>query len=622
MNSVTIIGNFHDIQTRDALGNIKAVGERGRANPVSVIEDIKQKQSTNRVIANIGLKLKPINHLTVDYSMGIDNYAQNGSTYIPPFAYNVSTAFWGGGLTLDPTQNGYSSTANNNFFAINHDINATYNIDINSKINSVTQVGFSQQYEKNNFSLLQGRGLAPFVQTVNGASTILPGVDERSEISISGVFVQQNFKYRNQLFITGAVRQDGSSVFGKDQRNQVYTKASASYVVSGTSFWENLGVANWWDLAKVRIAYGESGNLTGIGAYSRFNTYASSSFIGRTSLNSSSTLANENVKPERQKELEFGVDLAFLANRLNFTLNVYNKKVSDLLINRFIAPTSGFSSLQDNFGSLENKGFEIVLSGKPVQTKNVQWEISGIFNHNKNKAINIGQSLNLLSTNAGAPVAIIQGQPIGVFYGTFFAVDASGNQVKNTSGIPQIEKGTQNSVLAYTPGRDANGLPTGATLRKIIGDPNPDYTATLVNEVSYKKFGLRMQIDAVKGVDVFNADFRTRQGVGNGKVAEQEQRGLLPRGYIAGIYAIEQWRIDNGSYVKLRELSLSYDFGAIKYISNLSINVSGRNLISWDNYKGYDPEVNAGGQSTLLRGIDFGAVPIPRTFSVGIKAQF
>jgi hypothetical protein len=159
-------------------------------------------------------------------------------------------------------------------------------------------------------------------------------------------------------------------------------------------------------------------------------------------------------------------------------------------------------------------------------------------------------------------------------------------------------------------------------LRKIIGDPNPDYTTSLVNEVTYKKLSLRVQIDAVQGVDVFNADFRTRQGVGNGKVAEQEHRGQLPRGYISGIYAIEEWRVDNGSYTKLRELSLTYNIGKVKGFSDLSISFSGRNLISWDKYNGYDPEVNAGGQSTILRGIDFGAVPIPRTFSFGIQAKF
>jgi len=622
MNSVTIIGNFHNIHQRDALGNIQAVGERGRVNPVSVIEDIKQKNITNRVIANLGFKLKPVKHLSIDYTMGIDNYAQNGTTYIPPFAYNVSTAFWGGGPTLDATQNGYASAATDNFFAINHDLNATYNRDITKDINSVTQVGFSQQYEKNNYVLFQGRGLAPFVQTVNGASTPIPGTDDRSEISVSGEFIQQNFKYRNQLFLTGAVRVDGSSVFGENQRNQVYAKGSASYVLSGTDFWQKLGVSKWWDLLKLRVAYGESGNLTGIGAYARFNTYTATSFIGRTSLTSSSTLANENVKPERQKELEFGADLSFFSNRLGLTLNVYNKKVNDLLINRFIAPTTGFSSLQDNFGSLENKGFEIVLTGSPVATKDVKWDITAIYNHNRNKATNIGASLILLTTNAGAPVAIIQNQPIGVFYGTFFATNADGNFVKTSAGIPLTEKGTQNSTLTYTAGRDAGGLPSGATLRKVVGDPNPKYSGSVVNEVSYKKLGLRVQVDYLVGANVWNADWRTRQGVGNGLEAQKEDLGQIPRGYIAGVYAIEQWRVDNGRYVKLRELSLSYDFGHVKTISDITVNFSCRNLISWDNYKGYDPEVNAGGQSTILRGIDFGSVPIPKTFSVGIKASF
>jgi len=622
MNSINIIGNFHDIFTRDALGNIRAVGERGRVNPVSVIEDIKQRQRTSRVLANMGIKLKPINRLTIDYTMGIDNYAQNGTTFIPPFAYNVNTAFFGGGLALDPTQNGYSSTANNVFFQINHDINATYNIDINSDWNSTTQVGYSQQYERNNYSLLHGRGLAPFVQTVNGASTILPGADERTELSISGAFVQQNFKYRNHLFLTGAIRQDGSSVFGKDQRNQLYTKASASYIVSSTDYWNKLGVSSWWDLFKVRVAYGESGNLTGIGAYSRFNTYSSNSFVGRTALNGSSVQANENVKPERQQEIEFGADMAFFKNRLSLTVNVYNKKVTDLLINRQIAPTNGFSSLLDNFGSLENKGFEVMLTGVPVQNKNLRWEVTGIFNQNRNKATRIGQALTLFSTNGGAPVAIIEGQPIGIFYGTFFALNGNGEQVKNTAGIPQTERGVQNSATTFTPGRDANGLPSGSVLRRVIGDPNPDYTATLVNEVTYKKWSFRMQIDAVQGVDVFNADWRTRQGVGNGKEAEKEQLGQLPRGYIAGIYAIEQWRIDDGSFVKLRELSVSYNFGRIKGFGDVSASFSGRNLLSIDNYKGYDPEVNAGGQSTILRGIDFGPVPIPRTYSLTVSAKF
>ena len=625
MNSINIIGNFHDLETRDVSGNIKAIGERGRVNPVSVIEDIKQQQETNRLIAGIGLKVRPFMGLSLDYTLGIDQYGQRGQTVIPPFAYNVSDGFFGGGASLDATRNGYASSAANNFFQINNELNATYQFDLTKNIGSTTQAGYSVQYERNNYALVQGRGLAPFITTANSATTALPSADERSEISVSGYYVQQNFKYKNFFFLSGAVRVDGSSVYDKSQRNQVYTKASASYIVSEQEFWKQMSLSKIWDFAKLRVAYGQSGNLTGIGAYSRFNSYSGNSFVSRAALTSSTVLANELVKPERQTELEFGIELGFLQGRINLQTNIYKKDVKDLLLNRFIAPTTGYSSFLNNFGSLQNNGFELMLTGKPIQNKNMSWTITGIYNQNRNKAKNITQALTLLATNAGAPVAIIEGQPIGVFYGAFFALDASGNLVKNAAGFPQGERGTQSGPLDYVVIRDANGLPVTSNplLRKVIGDPNPDYTASLVSEFTYKKASLRFQLDAVQGVDVFNADWRTRQGVGNGKEAEKEQTGVYPRGYISSFYAtVEQWRIDDGSFVKLRELSLSYSFGKLKWFKDITASVAGRNLISWDKYKGYDPEVNSGGQSTVLRGIDFGSVPIPKTFSVGVSAKF
>lgn len=623
MNAVTIIGNFHDIWKRDALGNLQAVGERGRVNPVSVIEDFKQRQETNRLIASAAIKLKPFKGFSLDYTIGVDNYAQRGTTLMPPYAYNVSTAFFGGGPDLLVSQNGYASAANNNFFQINHELNATYNIDITDDIASTTQAGYSMQYEKNGYTLYHGRGMSPFVETVNAASTPLPGADERTELSISGVYLQQNFKIRNQLFLTGAVRVDGSSVFGEDERNQLYVKGSGSYVLSESDFWQKTSMSKWWNLAKLRIAYGQSGNLTGITPYARFNNYNPIAYLSRVAMFSSAQYVNPAIKPERQQELEIGTDLAFFNSRLGLQFNYYTKKVNDLLIGPVIAPSNGFASILNNIGSLRNKGFEVVLTGSPVKSKDWNWDLTAIYNHNRNEVLNIGQALNLLSTNAGAPVALLQGQPVGVFYGTFFALDANGNQIKNATGFPQIERGTQNGPLSYTTQRDGNGLPTGTTLRKVVGDPNPDYTASLVNEVGYKDLSLRVQLDAVQGVDVWNADFRTRQGVGNGKVAEQEHRGELPRGYINSVYQIEEWRVDDGSFVKLREISLSYRFGKIKNIfRDLTLSLSGRNLISWDDYKGYDPEVNAGGQSTVLRGVDFGAVPIPRTFSLSLAAKF
>ncbi len=619
-NAINIIGNFHDIFTRDALGALQAVGERGRVNPVSIIEDIKQREETNRVLGNVTLKLYPIKNLMIDNTFGVDNSSQNGTTYIPPFAYNVSPAFYGGGATLSTTTNGYASAGQNLNLQLNNELNATYQWQISDQLASTSQVGYSYQYQKTSYSVLQGQGLAPFIQTVNGASTILPSTDQRTQFWVSGEYLQQNFKYKDHFFITGAVRVDGSSVFGTNQRNQVYFKGSGSYVLSSADYWKNFGVSKWWNVFKLRAAFGQSGNLTGIGAYDRFNTYASQPFVGKTSFYSSTVLANENVKPERQNELEVGTDLSFFNNRFSVTYNWYDKKVNDLLFPRQIAPTNGFSSLLDNFGSLSNKGYEIVLNGTPLKSSSFTWNTTFIFNHNRNKAI--GQPYTLLSTNAGAPVFILDGQPIGEFYGTFYARNADGSILTNAAGIPQIEKGVQNSALTYTPQRDASGLPTGTVLRKVIGNPNPDYTASFVNEFTYKKINLRIQLDDVHGGNVFNADYRTRQGVGNGLVAQAEDLGQLPRGYIAGIYPIEEFRIDNGSFVKLREVSLSYNLGKLSVFKSLTISASGRNLISWDKYKGYDPEGNAAGQSTLLRGIDFGNVPIPKTFSLGLQARF
>jgi len=621
MNSVTIIGNFHDIFARDVNGNLLAVGERGRVNPVSVIEDIKQRQETNRIIASANLKLNPVKNLTLNFLIGADNSGSNGSTYIPPFAYNVNPDFYGGGANLDGTLNGYASAASNNAFQFNNEINATYQAKISDLISSTTQLGYSFQYEQTRYQLVNGRGLAPLIQTVNAAATQLPSVDGRTQLSVTGGYLQQTFKYKDHFFLTGAVRVDQSTVFGADNRTQTYFKGNASYVLSSADYWKDFGVSSWWDTFKIRAAYGESGNLTGIGAYDRINAYSTQSFLGRASLFSSATLANENVKPERQRELELGTDMSFFKSRLSLQFNWYNKKVSDLLIASVTAPSTGFSSFLDNIGSLRNKGIEVVLGGTPLKAKDFSWNTTFVFNRNRNEALNVG-GLRLFSTNPGAPVAIIDGQAIGVFYGTFFARNPDGSLLTNAAGIPQLEKGIQNSTTTFTPQRDANGLPTGTTLRKVLGNPNPDYTASFVNDFTYKKFNLHVQLDAVQGGDVWNADWRTRQGVGNGKVAEAEDLGQVPRGYVAGVYATEEWRIDDGSFVKLREVSLSYNIGKVKYLRDLTVTLSGRNLVSWDNYKGYDPELNSGGQSTILRNIDFGSVPIPRTFSLGLQVKF
>lgn len=632
INSMTIIGNFHNIRARDVNGNLLAVGERGRVNPLTIINDIKQRNVTNRTVSNVGFKLFPVKGLVIDYTAGLDNIAQNGTTYIPPFPYNASPAFYGGGATLDPTQNGYASAASFNSTFFNHDLNFTYTTNITNKLSSVTQFGYSEQYEKAQYILAQSRGLLPGISTATGGSTLLPNADGRSERTIRGFFLQQNFKFNNQLFVTVAGRVDGSSVFDKSNRNFFYPKVSGNYIISETDFFKKSSLANSVDVLKIRAAYGESGNLTGIGAYDRFNIYNISPFLGRTSLTSPSATISSNLKPERQKELEIGTDIALFGNRLQFTFNYYNKKVTDLLVpNITNAPSSGFPTATKNVGSLSNKGFEIMVTAVPVKNKNFSWEITGNFNKNKNRIENLGVPFISFAAPTGAVFALIPGYDAPVFYSTFFARNANGTEVKNAAGIPVTARGPiANGQPFGTPTLDpATGLPytTGPNstiLRSVLGSPNPTYTATLINSFTYKNWTVGFQLDRVAGVEVFNADFRTRQGVGNGsEFAQREHKGEIPRGYISGVYGIEEWRVEDGSFTKLRELSVGYSFGKVKNLfNNLTVTLTGRNLISWDNYRGYDPETNSTGQSSLFRGVDFGNVPIPRTFQFGVVANF
>ena len=631
INSMTILGNFHNIYARDANGNLQSVGERGRLNPLSVINDIKQRNVTNRTISNVGFKLYPFKGFVIDYTAGLDNIAQNGTTYIPPFTYNASPGFYGGGATLDPTQNGYASAASFNSTFFNHDLNFTYSTQITSKLASVTQFGYSEQYEKSQFILAQSRGLLPGISTATGGSTLLPNSDGRSERSVRGFFLQQNFKFNNQFFVTVAGRIDGSSVFDKSNRNFFYPKVSGNYIISESEYFKKSSLAKYVNSWKIRAAYGESGNLTGIGAYDRFNIYNVSPFLGRTSLTSPSTTVSSDLKPERQKELEIGTDLVLLDNRLTFTFNYYNKQVTDLLVpNITNAPSTGFPTASKNVGTLRNKGFEILVTAVPVKTKDFTWEITANYNRNQNRVENLGVPFISFSTGTGAVFALIPGYDAPVFYTTFFARDANGNQLLN-AGIPVTARGpVANGQPFGTPTVDpATGLPftSGANstiLRGNLGSPNPTYTTTLINSFKYKKWTLGIQLDRVAGNSVFNADFRTRQGVGNGsELAQLEHNGQLPRGYISGIYGIEEWRVESGTFTKLRELAITYNFGKInKTFNNLTVSFAGRNLVSWDTYRGYDPETNATGQNSLLRGVDFGNVPIPRTFQLGVVANF
>lgn len=627
INSINITNNIYDITQRDAAGKLQAV-EPTRVNPLSTIEDMDFNQSVSRTINDLQFNLTPFKDLSIDWVIGVDNYSQLGKNTILPYPYATIS-----GLPAERYPRGYAATATNNVTLFNTDLNITYSKDLTEQLKLTAVAGLNYQFTRKDFTSGSGENLVPFVTTVAGASQSVAANYSLDRYAVSGQFVQATVGFKNRLFITGALRRDGSTLFSKNQTNQLYPKLSASYVLSDEDYWD--GLSDVVSSAKIRGSFGEAGGITAIGTYDRFWQFSPVPYLGQNTFTPSTRLANPDVRPERMREVEFGADFGLLKDRISLGITHYQQNITDLVVNRTTAPSSGGLSIVNNAGEMENKGWEVALGLTAIKKKDFQWDINLIYSANRNKILrfNTGEKLLAVSTASGAPVFNIEGQPASVFYGSFFARNTDGSYLATTNGTGYVQQdfGTQNTAvdpLAYQVLRDAAGQPlrtgTGVVaLRKVIGNPNPKYTASLSSSLTYKHLSFRFLLDAVQGLEVFNADKRTRQGVGVGDWAEKELKGEVPRGYIFSWYLTEEWRVDNGSFVKLREVSLTYDLPKfIKNLSNMKLSVTGRNLISWDNYNGYDPETNAGGNSDRLRGVDFGNVPIPRTYQVSLSASF
>jgi TonB-linked SusC/RagA family outer membrane protein len=610
VNSINITNNIYDITKRDEFGNLQSV-EPTRVNPLSIIETFDIGQKVNRVIADGQIHLTPLKGLTVDYIIGVDTYGQAGHIFIPPYPYSpVNTSYY---------NDGYASEAQNNVTQINNDLNLRYQYQLTDKINLTTYAGFNAQLTREHFQTSQGRALAAFVENISGASNFLGASSMDAKTNIWGYYLQETFDYNKALYITVAGRMDASTAFGEDQRSNFYPKVSASYFVSEEDYWADLGIANIVSSLRLRTSWGQSGNLTAIGPFTRFTQYTPGELTGSTIFNIRNQKGNEDIKPERSEELEFGFDVGFLNDRVNLIGTIYNANIKDLIVPRTLASSEGALSIVENIGKLENKGFELLISTTPYKTSTTEVNLFANYSQNRNKVVEAFDGLIRVNAPGWVPAYLQNGQPLGFFYGFYAARDENGNYLLTENGVLQRERG---DLATGKPMRDANGQPTGDFLKKKIGDPNPDYIFSVGANFRYKNFTLNVLVDGMQGFDIFDADKRTRQGVGIGEYAEKELSGELPRGWVWSIYPIEEWRVEDGSFVKIREVSISYKFSNfLNMFENARITLSGRNLYSFDNFFSYDPEINSAGQASYLR-YNFGTVPIPRSYSLALTLNF
>lgn len=395
---------------RDATGNLKAE-EPGRVNPLSIIETFDINQNTDIIITDLQLNFKPFKNFTADLIFSLYRFSQEGKVYIPRYPYaGVNPGFF---------NDGYASVANNKVSQFNNDLNLRYLYNLNDDFKLKTAAGYSVQIYRDEFTSSEGRDLKPLIESVNAYNTPLAGVPGAGaeKYNIWGFYLQETVGVYDKFFLTGAIRQDASTVFSEANRKQFYPKLSASYVMSQEKFIKNSFVSE----ARFRASWGESGNLTAIRAYERFTNYNALSLGTNTAFTlESGRRGNLDIKPERSSTTEVGLDLGLFKNRFNLSFSYYDANINDLLLPVQVAPSTGYTNTIDNIGKMNNKGCEATLRIDAVKSTDFNLGLNLTYSSNKNVVTELPQKRFQLDNNpAGAPVFAEIGEPIGIYYGTY-----------------------------------------------------------------------------------------------------------------------------------------------------------------------------------------------------------
>jgi TonB-linked SusC/RagA family outer membrane protein len=573
--------NWADLRA-NAEGKYAAPPQAAFVNPLESIALWQNPLDVTRFIGSLRFIATPLSSVTLDYTLGYDQYTEKAGREIP-----IGSS---GGYTT-----GYSQQASQSNMLINNDVTATHLTSM-SDFTFTSVVGFNHQYFDGNLVNASVSNLSPVTTSLSAGAVATASEYVQKRVIIGG-FAQETIGYLDKLFLTGAIRMDAASTFGKDDRTQLFPKASLSYIISKEDWWQqNFGsVVN---TLKLRTAWGSSGGQPA-GSYDRFSVYTQQSNSNRPGLVNSTLLGNQNLKPERMNEFEIGADLGLFSDRIIMEFSYYDKTVKDLLVLRTLAPSTGFSGIVDNVGELSNKGYELLIKGVVLNQDDFRWISTLTLSSNKNKVTKlVGPAFAVANSFGIARVA--EGEPLGFFYGTSYVLNPDGSRAADSLGRP-----IRNPVA------------------KKIGDPNPDLIASFVNDFQlWSNLSLHVQFDGMFGQDVFNFTRRILEtpAFGNGKAYEKELSGEVAVGYFNARRTIFEEYIEDGSFVKLRELSISYvldqDFVKNLGVRNVQVTLTGRNLFSIDNYQGYDPEVNVTAQNTLVRGFDFATIPIPRSYSL------
>jgi len=544
-------------------------------------------------------------------------------------------------------------------------------MNYNTKINSFAKLDATvgATYEDYNFlnKNVQGNQFTFFELRENGlhmASNVTNSAPAQSDYQLLSYLGRANFSMLDKYLITASLRADGSSKFSKKNRWGYFPSASVAWRMEQEGFVKKL---TWVNQLKLRLSYGVTGNQS-INPYSTFSMYGSSSSLyyadgsgNNLTAFSVTNLANNSLKWEKTTSWNAGLDFSILKSRLSGSIDVYQKKTTDLLISRTLPGSAGFSSTYYNQGDLNNKGIEVSLNAQIVDNKNWKWDVKGNIGINKGEIVNLG----LLPSNFGCLGDRVgyYGNSIGDHFGTahiFLQGEAPGLFFGyKTQGIVQKEDITSDGVkyikddgtVGYYKSFSGN-VPVAGDVkfldrngdgvinendRDIIGNSNPDFTYGFSTSFSWKSLTLSASFNGVEGRDILNTNNRyiNMPGSKSGNLIRKaylnmwtadNPSNLYPSStFVVQNYVMDRY-IEDGSYLRCSDITLNYLLPKtlIKKIGlqNASVYASVKNAFIITNYSGYDPEVNSFAFNGLCPGVDMNSYPNPRSYVFGLNLTF
>ncbi len=580
---------------------------QGFADDIKFFYDWKTFQRYSRIQGAINADYRPVTWLSVNGTVGLDRYAREEVNRLPRItAYSV----FGGVYT-----NGFIQNYNYDIWDLTANASATATFNISPDLVSTTSVGSQYLREHLHQIYAFGASLTPGVETsLAGATSDFEAGEANTLNATIGAFVQQQFGWRDRVFLSGALRGDQNTAFGMNTEWIWYPSVSLSWVVSDESFFPQLSGLNG---LRLRAAYGQSGLRPGPSdAIQSFATAVTRVGSADAPGIAFSGIGNPDLRPERSTEWELGFESEFLDGRLGLEATYFSKSSTDALVSKPLPPSIGSAgSRYENIGRVDNSGFELALNAQPVRSQNLTWSVNLSSSFINNELVDLGtdargEPIPDIVFGLGSTQRHKEGYPLG----SYFHFPITYEDVNGDGLLSPNEVQVRTDTVVY------------------LGSPMPKREMSLATDLRIRDWvRIGALVDYKGGHKLLNGLRAWRCSTNRDyncaalydpSTPLDQQAASVAQSFYSNTYT---GFVEDADFIKLREVSVTFMMPA-SYINRiglkgLSLTLAGRNLKTWTDYSGLDPEVNYAGQSNFTVA-EFYTLPPSRYFTMRFDANF